>query len=192
MLSSYTPVNHLRLYVCTESVRLCARSHVSRSVWSRLRGCYLSLDLISVSRYRQGVCWCVRAVEGCFFKTDSVLSTNSALHCAAHQPIFLSGDCSVYLKLGRQLSKMITLCIKHVAVSNVSFPSYVFSPWPLTLRPLITFIFFLSDPMGEKHHTWGTSRIFTLMVVVCICLSVFFFLTTYTHTHVPQHLTFVL
>lgn len=88
----------------------------------------------------------------------------TADHCASRWPIFLSNYRSVSLKLGGQLSKMITVCIKHAAVSNFSFPSSVFPPQPHSSLPH----FFLVDPMGEEHHAWGTSRIFTLMVVVRI------------------------
>lgn len=58
--------------------------------------------------------------------------------------------------------------------------TYNFYPPPL---------YFSTDSMGEEHHTWGTSWIFTLMVVVCIhrfSLSLFLFLDhthTYRHTH---------
>lgn len=56
----------------------------------------------------------------------SFLSTNSAPRCSAERhasdrPTFLCDCRSVSLKLGGQLSKMITLCIKYAAVSNFSF-----------------------------------------------------------------------
>lgn len=169
----------------------CVRSHVSRSVWSRKRVCYLSLDLISVSRYRSSAdLW--RQWRGLLLQdSHTILSTNSTLHFSTLPVgLFFCNYRSVYLKLGGQLSKMITLCIKHAAVSNLSSPSSVFYPQPLSHC-------FFADSMGEEHHTWGTSWIFTLMVVVCIhwfSLSLFLFLDhTQTHTHTFfQQLTFIL
>lgn len=156
-------------------------------VWNRQQVCYLSLDLIWVSRFRQKLCWfCEGSGEGRRFKTVTVSYPQTphctAIHCAARWPSFLSDDRSVCPKLEGQLSKMITLCIKHAAVSNFSSPSSVFSfPCPTSLL--------LSDPMGEEHHARGTSGIFTLMVVVCILCS-FSLLTT--HTCFFQQVTFML
>lgn len=136
---------------------------------------------------------CEGSGEGRRFKTVTVSYPQTphcaALHCAARWPIFLPDNHSICLKLEGQLSKMITLCIKHAAASNFSFPSSVFSfLYPTSLVP--------SDPMGEEHHTWGTSRIFTLMVVVCIRRpSRSFSLLNrhaHTHAHVFQQLTFIL
>lgn len=112
--------------------------------------------------------------------SHSFLSTNSALHCTSLRCPLAYFSVRLLRRLSElegQLSKMITLCIKHAAVSNFSSPSSVFSF-------LCSASLFLSDPMGEEHHTWGTSRIFTLMVVVCIHWSScsFFLLTTHTHT----------
>lgn len=110
----------------------------------------------------------------------SFLSTNSAPRCSAERhasdrPTFLCDCRSVSLKLGGQLSKMITLCIKYAAVSNFSFFSSV------SFNPLSPSCFFLTDPMGEEHHAWRTSWIFTLMVVVCIHWSVLFYFS-WLHT----------
>lgn len=172
-------VNHVCVCVCVRrvtSVGVC---------WSRQQVWYLSLDLISVSRYRQELCWFARAVERATASRQSQFLIHkllTALYCtSARCPLAYFSvwqSLGLPLKLEGQLSKMITLCIKHSAVSNFSFPSSVFSFF-------CSASLFLSDPMGEEHHTWGTSRIFTLMVVVCIRFSLSHSLSVLTtHTHI--------
>lgn len=144
------------VFVCAES---CQKECVKQAAGLlSLTGSYLGVQIQAGA-----LLLCEGSGEGRCFKTATVSYPQTprctALRRAARWPIFLSDYRSVCLKSGGQLSKMITLCIKHAALSNLSFPSSVFSP---------LFSLLLSDPMGEEHHTWGTSRIFTLMVVVCI------------------------
>lgn len=132
----------------------------------RQRVCYLSLDLISVSRYRQELCWFVRAVERAAASRQSqclIHKLCTAPHLAALSPsdYFSVHRFSVCLRLGGELSKMITLCIKHAAVSNFSFPCLSSLPPPhLSLYPVsvsqirweknIT----LGEPPGFLHSWW--------------------------------------
>ncbi len=101
----------------------------------------------------------------------------TALQRAARWPIFLADNCSVCLKLDGQLSEMITLCIKHAAVSNSSFPPSVF--------PLFRFSLPLrSDGRRTSHlgnlqdfYTHG-GGMYTLLLLLFLSLD-----PTHTRTH---------
>ena len=141
-----------------------------------LTGSYLGVQI-----HAGALLLCEGSGEGRCFKTATVsypqMPRCTALHRAARWPIFLSDYRSVCLKSGGQLSKMITLCIKHAAMSNLSFPSSVFSPlFSVPLR---------SDGRRTSHlgnlqdfYTHG-GGMYTLILLLFLSL-----LTTHTHIHV--------
>lgn len=153
----------VRVCVC-----VCVPSHGSRSVWSRQAGSgsvishWILSQCPDTGRSSAGLWGQWRGLL--LQDSHSVSSANFAPHLTwLHRPsdYFSVHRFSVCLRLGGELSKMITLCIKHAAVSNFSFPCLSSLPPPhLSLYPVsvsqirweknIT----LGEPPGFLHSWW--------------------------------------
>lgn len=74
---------------------------------------------------------CEGGREGCCFKAVTVSYPQTPHYTPLATGRFIRLSTAVSIKLGGQLEKTITLCIKHARVSNSSSPSSVFYPVPL-------------------------------------------------------------
>lgn len=147
------------MHVCRRCVCMCVCAESCQKECVKQGAGLISLpgSYLSVQIQTGALLVCEGSREGRCFKTQTLPYPQtphcSALHCAARWPIFLSSyqSTSVCLKLEGQLRKMITLCIKHAAVSNFSFLLFcLLSHAQIRWEKNIT----LGEPPGFLHSWW--------------------------------------